>query len=403
MGLFGPLLGGRFRRLFFGMTLSRAGDAMSLVALIWVTLQNFGPALVGLVLLVSALPTLAAAPFAGVVVDRLGIRRAVVLDNSIRCLAAAVLAGVLWTGATSVPVLLGYAVLAGLTGPITEVAVDTATPGVVADEELDCANILLSTVWDLADLTGPVAAGLLIDAFGVPVVFAIDAITFLGMAVLVPDAPGSAAATAGSTTKRGLGRGFRLLFTSYRAALWLTLISVFMLAVAGAQEVIYPVLVNERLGAGATAYGLFVSICGAASLLGTLLLAPHATRWAPHHALAVTIALRGILLVPLGLTRSYPIAASSAAASTLADGPFYPLCRTVQQRLVPLQDRARVTGARSAFNVLGYPLGNALGGLLVANLSTSTILICLATLHLVPIVALLTIPTMRALPRRTRT
>lgn len=141
---------------------------MSLVALIWVTLQNFGAALVGLVLLVSASPTLAAAPVAGVVVDRLGVRRAVVLDNSIRCLAAAVLAGVLWTGATSVPVLLAYAVLAGLTGPITEVAVDTATPAVVADEELDRANILLSTVWDLADLTGPVAAGLLIDAFGVP-------------------------------------------------------------------------------------------------------------------------------------------------------------------------------------------------------------------------------------------
>lgn len=400
MGLFGPLRGGCFRRLFVGMTLSRTGDAMSLVALIWAALQDFGPAVVGLVLLVSAVPTLASAPVAGVVVDRLGIRRAVVLDNGVRCLAAAVLATLLWTGAASVSVLLGYAVLAGLTGPITEVAVDTATPSVVSDEELDRANILLSTVWDLADLTGPVAAGLLIDAFGVPVVFAIDAVTFLVMAFVVPEVQGLNAVTAaGASPKRGLSRGFRLLFTSYRGSLWLTLISVFMLAVAGAQEVIYPVLVTQRLGADATAYGLFVGMCGAASLLGTLLLAPLAARWAPHHALAVAIALRGTLLLPLGLARSYPVAAGSAAASTLADGPFYPLCRTVQQRLVPLHDRARVTGARSAFGVLGYPLGNALGGVLAASFSTSTLLICLAALHLIPVVALLTSPTLRRLPR----
>lgn len=359
MRLMQPLLGSRFRRLFVGMTFSRTGDAMSQVALIWVTLQHFGSTMVGLVLLVSAAPTLVAAPVAGAVVDRLGIRLAVVVDNLIRFFAATVLAGALFAGVISVPMLLGYAVLSGLTGPITEIAVDTATPNVVVDDELDRANILLSMVWDLADLVGPAAAGLLIDAFGVPVVFVLDAVTFLGMAALVPDVPRPVPVPEtdlnASAQRRGLSSGFRLLFTSYRASLWLALISVFMLAVAGAQEVIYPVLVSQRLGADATAYGLFVSICGAASLLGTLLLAQRATRWLPHHALAATIAARGAFLIPLGLARSYPAAASYAAASTLATGPFYPLCRTVQQRLVPPHDRARVTGARSAFGVLGYP------------------------------------------------
>lgn len=133
MSLFRPLAGSSFRRLFVGMTTARIGDAMATLVLVWVTLQAHGPAALGLVLLVAALPAIAISPIAGHLVTRVGVRTSVRWDNIARAMAVLALAAILAAGEPSMTSLLIYALFAGLTGPASEIALDAATPELVDD------------------------------------------------------------------------------------------------------------------------------------------------------------------------------------------------------------------------------------------------------------------------------
>lgn len=418
MRLLRPLAGTDFRRLFVGMVAARVGDAMATLVLVWITLQAHGPAALGLVLLVAALPAVVVAPVAGHLVSRVGVRRAVRLDSLARIVAMVVLAVVVAKGDPSLPVLLGFAALAGITGPATEIAVDAATPEVVPDEDLTEANALVSLVWDLSDLVGPVTAGVLLTWLGGPVVLAVVAACYALLALLVPAVPlgsvgpqsaeggmddaaaegAGAEVVGGGSAQPGVLTGFRLLLTTYRSSFHLALISLFVLAASGAQEVLLPLFVSQTLGGGPAQLGLLASIFGAATLLGTALLSPRVSHLPVRGVLAVSLLVRGTGVALLGGSRRVTPAAAAGATAMVADGPFYPVVRTAQQRLVPAHHRPLVSGARGALGVAGYPLGNAAGGLLGAQVSPGTALLVLGALHLVPVLALLLLPGLRQLP-----
>lgn len=291
MRLLQPLRQGAFLRLFIGTVTTRIGDAMASLVLIWVTLQAHGPVALGSVLLVTAIPALVVAPAAGHLVARAGLARAVRLDNTARSAAVLGLALLMSTGEPSLPLLYVYAVIAGLTGPATEIAVDSATPEVVADQDLNEANTLISISWDLSDLIGPVTAGALMVWVGGPGVLLLVALCYGCMALIAPAIPLAASPTDSDqdpTTRQGLLTGFRLLFTTYRPSLYITLISLFVLAASGAVEVLLPLLVSRSIGAGPAELGILMSIFGAVSLAATAILGPRVSRhppltpWPPH-------------------------------------------------------------------------------------------------------------------------
>lgn len=401
MRLLEPLREGAFLRLFLGTATTRIGDAMASLVLIWVTLQTHGPALLGSVLLVAAVPALIVAPIAGNLVARAGVARAVRLDNAARALAVVGLGLLIIDGQPSLPLLYLYAAIAGVTGPATEIAVDAATPEVVPDHNLNEANTLISISWDISDLIGPATAGAIMAWIGGPSVLLLVALCYTVMAVIVPAVPLTAPPTeqdGNPPTRPGPLTGFRLLFTTYRTSLYVTLISLFVLAASGAVEVLMPLLVSETLGAGPAELGVLMSVFGAVSLAATAILGPRVSRYRPAPTLAASLAIRGIGTALLGATRTVGTAASTGALSAGADGPLYPVLRTTQQRLVPAHHRPLVTGARGALNIAGFPLGNLIGGIAGSCLTAHTALFVLGALHLIPITALLLTKSLRNLP-----
>ncbi|ONI84698.1 hypothetical protein ALI22I_29710 [Saccharothrix sp. ALI-22-I] len=63
---------------------------------------------------------------------------------------------------------------------LTEVAESALVPRVVADEDLEAANSLLSVNWELAYVVGPPTAGLLVGAFDTSAALLVDAARFRG-------------------------------------------------------------------------------------------------------------------------------------------------------------------------------------------------------------------------------
>jgi hypothetical protein len=106
----------------------------------------------------------------------------------------------------------------------------------------------------------------------------------------------------------------------------------------------------------------------------------------------LVLAARGLALLPLAAVSSWAVAAVVVAVAAMPDGPFFPISRTVQQRLIPAPVAGRVQGARSALGVVGFPLGAAVGGAAVAALGAGPTAVLMAAGYAALALAVLATP-----------
>lgn len=371
-----------FRLLAIGVTASRVGDSMSFVVIAWLALGLGGPKAVGLVVFASGLVSALGAPVIGYLMDRLGLRLLMLVDNLSRGLLMVVLATLMATGYARLWHLVLIAVLSGILSPASEIAQGVAVPELLDSRELDAANRLLAASWDIAAWIGPAIAGVGIDLVGSASVLFVDASTFFLMAIIALAMPGRRAPEDEAPEEPGtaVGRllsGFVLLWRMRPVAI-LTMLAVADLFLGAMMEVFLPAFNKLTLHQGAAAYGLMVSLAGAASLVGTLALTPFVSRLGYGPGLVLVLVARGLFVLPLAFVGSWGVAALFVALASVPDGSFFPIARTVQQRLIPASVRGRVAGARGALGIVGWPLGSAIGGLLVAGIGTRAVAVVMA-------------------------
>jgi MFS family permease len=270
------------RRLAAGMLLSRTGDQLTTIALVWFVLDLTGSGLaVGLVLLCAGLPPVVTGPLLGRLLDRWPPRRVMVADNLARAALVAAIPALHWLGRLDMALLYGLSVAAGALVPATDVGVRVALPRLVDEADLERANLLLSVGDQVSALVGPAVGGLLVGLVGGPPVLLADAASFVAMAALVgplPDPAGPAARPpAGRPVTRALPGG-----PAVRTVLALTL--VYFLAY-GPLGPALPLYSRDVLAAGAGGYGLLWSAFGAGALAG-LATVPVVGRLRPGLALA---------------------------------------------------------------------------------------------------------------------
>jgi Major Facilitator Superfamily len=178
------------RRLAAGMLLSRTGDQLTTIALVWFVLDLTGSGLaVGLVLLCAGLPPVVTGPLLGRLLDRWPPRRVMVADNLARAALVAAIPALHWLGRLDMALLYGLSVAAGALVPATDVGVRVALPRLVEEADLERANLLLSVGDQVSALAGPALGGLLVGLVGAPPVLLADAASFLAMAALVRRLP----------------------------------------------------------------------------------------------------------------------------------------------------------------------------------------------------------------------
>ena len=388
-----------FRYLFCGISVSRFGDSMTFVIISWLALSAGGPRAVGLVVFGSGAVSAAAAPVIGYLLDRLGVRALMLADNLGRSALMLGLAALAWRGPVRLGELLAFSVAAALLSPATEVGQAAATPMLVPAAGLDAASRLLSGSWTVLAGLGPVLAGLALGTAGAAPVLLTDALTFLVMAAiarLMPGRPQNAgpAGVAALSGPAGLLAGFRLLW-QLRPVAVLTAVSVGVLFLHGMMEVFLPAFSKLTLHQGPAQYGLLVSAAEVTSLGGTLLLAPLAGRLGPGPALAAMLAARGLAIFPLVFAGSRALGVTLASAAAVPEGAVFPVLAATTQRLIPAAVRGRVQGAAGALGAAGFPLGSALGGLLVAAAGSRITVIVMAAGYLPLTAAVIRAPQLR--------
>lgn len=295
-----------FRRLWLALAISRLGDELTVLALIWFILQLTGSGTaIGLVLLCFQLPTIVTSPLIGKFLDRYQPRWVMGVENFCRAFIMLAFPILHWLGLLQLWHIYAIALLAGALSPATEVGVPVMTPQLVNKDELEPANASLSMVWEIATLVGPGLGGILVDAFGGSLVVLFDAITFLVMGFVSLSLPTvQVEQSKTGPNEQGGWLGFGTLF-KLKAVRLLTIFELFLLFIQGLQSIALSVYSVKVLGAGAAEYGFLLSAFGLGSVLG-LLLMPRllGERNRPGVTLSIILVLFGLFVLPLALLKN---------------------------------------------------------------------------------------------------
>jgi MFS family permease len=298
-----PLLNRDFRYLWIGNTVSLCGDQFFLVALPWLILQLTGSgAVLGGIMMVEAIPRAALMLIGGAVTDRVSPRKIMILTAATRTLLVAALAAFIWTGHVQVWQIYVLSFFFGVADAFAAPAAQTLLPSLVAAAQLPAANALKQGAQQVAMLTVPAPAGIIIAALGVASAFTIDAVSFLfiiAALLMLRDPPQVESTKPRANLIQSIVEGLRYVKNDVALRSLLLVISVLNFCITGPLSVGVAFLAKSEFGSP-TAFGLLMSSVAAGSLLG-LLLAGARQRRRRGRLLLVLCVVVGISTAGLGL------------------------------------------------------------------------------------------------------
>ena len=170
--------------LFQGQLVSRLGTQIYAIAMVlWIKDATNSATLVGMLLMVSAIPGVFLSPIGGAIADRFSRRKILVFSDLIRWLAMLLVASLIYTMSDSVNLLLGLLfVVAILSGTITAFfrpAIAAAIPDLVPKDRVVTANSLGQLSLQLSVFFGQGLGGTLFRIMGAPFLFLLNGLSFL--------------------------------------------------------------------------------------------------------------------------------------------------------------------------------------------------------------------------------
>ncbi|NUO41018.1 MAG: MFS transporter [Streptomyces sp.] len=323
-------------------------------------------ALTGLAFALEWIPRLGAFAFAGALVDRHGTTTVLRYASVARALVVLAAAYLLPQQEAGLGATVTVMVLAASTGILTEcsyIAVETA--GGVASREAGArahrVQSVLLGIDQVATLSGPALAGLLLQWTGATGMLLVIAVFSLLTSVLAPRQhlrPEPAVA-------QPVGKGLRTGWSTLRAlpALgWLVAgLTVSNLAV-GLLQAAAPVIIVKQLGHSTADVGFIWSVAAVASLGAVLLCRKAIDRFGlwPVGVVSATIAATACLAVSVAGT--YHAYLALIAVLMAGEGGMTVVLRTLRSRLIP----ADVFGATLSLTILLLLLPFPVAGVLVA-------------------------------------
>ena len=274
-----PLRRSVFRAIWLASVASNAGTWMQSVGAAWLmTSLTASPLLVALMQTATSLPILLVGLPAGTLADIVDRRKLLLATETWMLLAALTLGVLTLADLTSVWTLLLFTFLLGLGAALDAPAWQAVMPELVEREELPQAVALHATGFNVSRAIGPAIGGLVVAAAGPAAVFLLNAVSFLGVLVVLfrwrrprvtSDAPPEDMLGA---TAAGLR------YVRHAPALQAVLVrmAVFILG-ASALWALLPLVVRQELGLGASGYGIVLGSLGFGAV-GCALLLPRLRR-----------------------------------------------------------------------------------------------------------------------------
>ncbi|MET0863643.1 MAG: MFS transporter [Nakamurella sp.] len=265
-----PLGNAVFRALWVAQFASNVGTWMQTVGAQWLLIDT-SPLLVSLVQAASSLPIVVLALPAGAWADMVDRRRLLLGAQLAMFLAAAALAVTTFTGSVSPALILGLTFCLGCGNAVAGPSWQAIQPDLVDRGLLPQAAALNGLNMNVARAVGPAIGGVIVATAGAGWVFALNAASFIGIAIVL---------ATWRSTKRDAGMPPERLVDALRAGgryvrhalIVRRLLYRAMLFIPAASAVwaLLPVIAADNLNLGSGGYGLLLGMVGAGAVAGAV-------------------------------------------------------------------------------------------------------------------------------------
>ncbi len=370
-----------YRLFFMGQGISLIGTWMQNLALGWLVYKITGSELLlGVVGFSSQILTFAAAPFAGVLADRVNKRTLLVVTQSVAALQALILAILtLVKHADGTPVIQVWHIIAlsALLGLVMGFDIPTRQSFVVEmlEDRADLPNAIAlnSFMFNGARLIGPSVAGIVIKLVGEGTCFLLNAVSFLAViaALLAMRVQPRSAEAASRRVLHSLKEGAQYV-AGHKPILSLLLLLATLSVVGWPYGVLMPVFAKKILNGDSTTLGYLMSANGVGAIITAVFMASRRSVRGLGQILTVAVALFGAALLCFSRSTHLWLSAGLLVVAGVGAMAMMVSCNTLIQTLVDDDKRGRVMSFYTiSFTGLG-PFGSLLVGALAARYGAAT-------------------------------
>ena len=238
-------------------------------------------------------------------------------------------------------------------------------PDLVPRDQLPAAAALGAISINVARALGPAAAGVLISLAGVPIVFAANALSYVGLAVALV-VWGPAPAVSGDIPERfvpALRAGARYIRHS-PITRRILLRSILFVAPAAALWALLPLVATQRLGLDAAGFGFLLGAMGIGAVAGALVMPRLRAHVSASQLIGAASLVYAVALLILALVTNLPLVAAVLVPAGAAWLAVLSSLGAAMQMFLPTWVRARGLSAHTVVFVGGQAVAAFGWGLL---------------------------------------
>ena len=384
-----------FRLLWTATLLSSTARWADLVVVGWLTLElTDSPLMVGIVA-ASKMVGYLAAPFMGVVVDRMDRRLLLIVAAGVNLAAAAIMLVLFVSARLELWHVISLALVSGLTWALDNPTRNAFVPDLVEGEHLTNAIALNSVALEITVVVGPALGGLLIPVLGMAGAYGlISGILLLDVLVLLMMKKDVRHGTEHlhEAPVKSLVSGLKYVWGNQTVLALMVLAFLLNLLAAPYRYAFLPVFARYVLDAGPAGYGMLTAMAGVGALVGGVWIVSLGNYNRKGRLLVWSSFVWPASLFVLAMSTWYSVSMALVFVAGLTQGIVWTMIATLILGHTAQPMRGRVMGIRTGV-VIGLPLGNFLAGALAEHFgapfaqgayAASAILVMLAIVLLVP-------------------
>lgn len=401
----GVLNNRNFLLLWIGQCTSLIGDQFTMIALPWLVLMLTGdPLSLGIVLALEGVPRAVFMLLGGAITDRFSQRTVMIASDAVRLVLMAALAVLVLTGNVELWMIYALAFTFGIVSGFFMPASSSMVPRIVDGEHLMTGNSIIQGTSQLSVFIGPFLAGAVIALFsggataegsgtGIGVAFAVDSFTFF---ISIVTLWMMKVAVQGSSDKtisgivNSIKEGLRFVTGTPKILYLFIIIAVLNFLFSGPLVVGLPLIANERLPEGVTAFGIILGTFGIGNLIGLIVSGIYKISPKLQGPMTVgVVALFGIGMALTGFIGSMLAGAAIMLALGMFNGYISVFIVSMLQKTTPPEMMGRVMSLVMFANVGLVPVSQALAGFFLSISIEGVFAVCGALIVVMAIAALM--------------
>jgi MFS family permease len=358
-----------YRLYFAGQVVSVSGNWMQQIAIAWLIYElTNSPFQLGMVTALQAMPYLLVGAWGGLIADRLPKRRVLIWTQAAQILPPTALWLAVQTGAVRMWIVYGLVFLRGLVNVVDNPARQSFVMEMVGRELVVSAVALNASVIQAGRLLGPAVAALVIATLGIGACFAVNALTFAFM-ILMLSAMDPRALQPGPRSVGGRGQvrdgvAVALATPGLRRPLLLT-------AVVGLLSfnftVVLPAIARFTFHGTASTYAEMMGFLAVGALVGALATGTRAT--VTERSVAWASLLFGLALALAAAAPNLDIALAALVGVGAASVAFSASVQAALQLTAAPEMRGRVLSLYQILYAGTTPLGALIMGALASAIA----------------------------------